>query len=132
MVAMSSDATSGAGLIRKGTRLALQLASRCYVLYVQSSKESPTRIDSALQRKLQNNLKFAKEMGAEVVILKSDDVAQALVNFAHQNFVTHAVFGKTRLPPMRERLKGSVIADFIHDSVGIDVHIVCTSVGGKN
>lgn len=129
MLCMSSDPTSAATLIRKGTRLAMQLSTRCYAVYVQSSKEAPTVIDAGLQRKLQNNLKLAKSMGAEVVTLKSDDVANALVNFAHEHYVLHAVFGKTRISPFKERIKGSVVSTFIHDSVGIDVHIVCTGKG---
>ncbi len=129
MVCMSSDPTSAAALIRKGTRLAMQLSTRCYAVYVQRKNESPTAIDAGLQRKLQNNLKLAKSMGAEVVQLKSDDVAHALVNFAHDNYVLHAMFGKTRISPFKERIKGSVVSTFIHDSVGIDVHIVCTGRG---
>lgn len=130
MVAMSSDPNSAASLIRKGARLALQLSTKCYVVYIQSRREAPTRIDSGLQRKLQNNLKLAKSLGAEVVMLRAEHVAQALVNFAQEHYVVHAVFGKTRQSFLSERLKGSVISSFIRDSVGIDVHIVCTTRTG--
>jgi two-component system sensor histidine kinase KdpD len=130
MVALSSDPTNAEILIRKGTRLANQLASKCYVVYIQRKNESPTTIDSSLQRKLQNNLKLAQQAGAEVVTLQGDKISELLVSFAHDNKVRHAVFGKSRLSPLRERLRGSVLLDFIHDSVGIDVHIVSTSERG--
>lgn len=130
MVALSSDPTNAEILIRKGTRLATQLSSKCYVVYIQRKNESPTLIDSVLQRKLQNNLKLAQQAGAEVISLQGDKISQLLVNFAHDNKVRHAVFGKSRLSPLRERLRGSVLLDFIHDSVGIDVHIVSTSERG--
>jgi two-component system sensor histidine kinase KdpD len=130
MVALSSDPSNAEILIRKGTRLATQLSSRCYVVYVQRKHESPTLIDSALQRKLQNNLKLAHQLGGEVISLQGNKVAELLVNFAQDNKVRHAVFGKSRLSPLRERLRGSVLLDFIHDSVGIDVHIVSTSERG--
>lgn len=126
MVALSSDPNNAEVLIRRGTKLALQLASKCYVVYVQRAHESATHIDSALQRKLQNNLKLAKTLGAEVVTLQGEQIAEVLVNFAHDNKVRHIVFGKSRLSPLRERIRGSVLLDFIHDSVGIDVHIVST------
>ena len=131
MVALSSDPTNAEMLIRRGTRLATQLSSPCYVVYVQRKSEAPTLIDSALQRKLQNNLKLAQSLGAEVVTLHGDKVAELLVGFAHDNKVRHAVFGKSRLSPFRERLRGSVLLDFIHDSVGIDVHIVSTGERGQ-
>jgi two-component system sensor histidine kinase KdpD len=126
MVAMSSDPSNAETLIRKATRMATQLSSRCYVVYVQRKYERPTVIDSALQRRLQNNLKLAQTLGAEVVQLQGENISELLVNFAQEHNVRHAVFGKSRLSPVRERIRGSVLLDFIHDSVGIDVHIVST------
>ncbi|MFO1518076.1 MAG: universal stress protein [bacterium] len=127
MVALSSNPNNAEMLIRKGTRLASQFSSKCYVIYVQKSSEAPTVIDSELQRRVQNNLKLAQTLGAEVVILKSNNVSEALVTFAQENNVYHAVFGKSRLSPLQERLRGSVLLNFLHDSVGIDVHVLSTS-----
>ena len=131
MVAMSSDPTHAKILLRKATRMASQLSTRCYAVYIQKSKESATMIDSAVQRKLQNNLKLAKTLGAEVVTLQDENIAEALITFAAKNGVKHAVFGKSRRSPFMDLLKGSVILNFIHDSVGIDVHIV-TTTGDEN
>lgn len=129
MVAMSSDPNNAEILLRKATKMASQLSSRCYAVYVQRRLEAPTVIDSGLQRKLQNNLKLAKTLGAEVVTLQGENVSELLVNFAVEHGVRHAIFGKSRLSPLKERIRGSVLLDFIHDSVGIDVHIVTTSRG---
>jgi len=126
MVALSSNPSNAEMLIRKGARLASQLSSRCYVVYVQNRSEAPTRIDASLQRQLQNNLKLAQTLGVEVVTLQSDNVSEALVSFAQENNVYHAVFGKSRLSPLQERIRGSVLLNFLHDSVGIDVHIMST------
>ncbi len=124
MVALSSDPNNAPFLIRNGTKLAAQVSSKCFVVYVQRKHEQPTVIDSAIQRKLQNNLALARKLGAEIITIRSDKIAEALVNFAQENNVRHAVFGKSRLSPFRERLRGSVLLDFIHDSVGVEVHIV--------
>lgn len=126
MVALSSNPNNAEELIRKGSRIASYLSSKLYVVYVQSHKEAPTTIDSSLQRKIQENLKLALNLGAEVITLKSNTISQALVQFAQENNVYHAVFGKSRLSPLQERLRGSVLLDFLHDSVGIDVHILST------
>src|SRR5208337_76089 len=88
-----------------------RLSARCYVVYVQRKQESPERIDGSLQRKLLSNLKLARLLGAEIVTLHGEDIAETLVNFAQTHKVRHAIFG-------------SVVLDFINDSVGIDVHIV--------
>ena len=124
MVALSSNPTHAEVLLRKATRMAAQLSTRCYAVYVQKREEAPTVIDSGLQRKLQSNLKVAKALGAEVITLQADNVVEALVTFATTNHVKHAIFGKSRRSPFMDLLKGSVILNFIHDSVGIDVHIV--------
>jgi two-component system sensor histidine kinase KdpD len=129
MVAMSSEPNNAEILLRKATKMAAQLSSRCYAVYVQRKFEAPTVIDATLQRKLQNNLKLAKTLGAEVITLYGENVPELLVNFAVEHNVRHAIFGKSRLSPLRERLRGSVILSFIHDSVGIEVHIVTTSRG---
>lgn len=124
MVALSTNPVSAAVLLRKGAKFAAQLSSRWYAVYVQCRGEHPTRIDATLQRKLQNNMKLAQSLGAEVVTLPGDNVADTLVNFAQEHNVRHAMFGKSTVSPLRQRLRGSVLLDFIYDSVGIDVHIV--------
>ncbi len=131
MVAVSSDPTHAEVLIRKAARIAAQLSTRCYAVYIQKEAESPTKIEAGLQRRLQNNLKLAKTLGAEIVSIRSDRVADALVTFAVAHRVKHAIFGKSRRSPVMDLLRGSVILDFIHDSVGIDVHIV-TITGEEN
>lgn len=127
MVALSSDPTDAETLIRRGMRMASQFGSPCYVVYVRRPNETPIRIDAGLQRVLQNNLRLAALLGAEVVQLEGHDVPEALVNFASERNVRHAVFGKSRLSPLRERLRGSFILDFLHEAVGVDVHIVNTT-----
>lgn len=126
MVCLSSDPTNAEILIRRGTKMASQNSSFCYVIYVQRKLEAPTIIDSALQRKLQSNLLLAKRLGAEVVTLKGENIAETLVNFAVQHNIKHAVFGKSRLSPFRERLRGSVIMDFTYDALGVDIHVLST------
>lgn len=131
MVCVSSDPTDAEVLIRRGTKMAVQLSSHCYVVYVQRRVEAPTAIDSVLQKKLENNLALAKRLGAEVVVLQGNGISDTLANFATENNVRHAVFGKSRLSPLKERLRGSVISTFVYDAVGVDVHILSPTEGEK-
>lgn len=123
MVALSSLPTDAEVIIRRGVRMASQLGSPCYVVYVRRPSESPLRIDAGVQRLLQHNLQLASRLGAEVVQLNGVDVAETLVNFVSERNVRHAFFGKSRLTPLRERLRGSFLLDFLHEAVGVDVHI---------
>src|SRR6185437_385498 len=96
MVALSSDPSHAEILLRKAARMAAQLSTRCYAVYIQKRSESPTNIDSAIQRKLQNNLKLAKTLGAEVVTIQAENVVEALVTFATAHRIKHAIFGRSR------------------------------------
>ena len=131
MVAISSDAANAEALIRRGTRLAAQFMARCYAVYVRRKEEAPERIDPDRQRKLLDMFRLAKLLGAEVEVIEGEDVAETLVNFAQTHRVRHAVFGKPGRTPLRERLFGSVLQDFIHDSVGIEVHVVAATPSRK-
>jgi len=100
MVAMSSHPTDAEILLRKATRMAAQLSTHCYAVYIQKNAESATKIDATLQRKLQNNLKLAKTLGAEVITLRAENIHEALVTFAANHRVKHAIFGKSRRSPL--------------------------------
>jgi two-component system, OmpR family, sensor histidine kinase KdpD len=126
MVCMSSQPNATRRLLRRGARLAGGLNSVWFVVYVRTPSESPQRIDTAALRSLSDNISLAKELGADVVRLEGTDIAETLGRFARDSKITHAVFGRTRLPPWRERLRGSVIDRFMRMVPGVDVLVVGT------
>jgi two-component system sensor histidine kinase KdpD len=97
-----------------------------FVVYVRTPSESPERIETAALRSLSDNISLAKELGADVVRLEGTDVPAVLARFALESNITHAVFGRTRLPPWRERLRGSVIDRFMRLVPDVDVLVVGT------
>src|SRR5262249_54192569 len=105
------------------------LNSVWFVVYVRTPSESPERIETPALRSLADNITLAKELGADVVRLEGRDVADALARFARESRITHAVFGRTPLPPRRERLRGSVIDRFMRLAPGVDVLVVGTRTG---
>jgi two-component system sensor histidine kinase KdpD len=124
MVSMSSRPSATRRLLRHGARLAGGLNSRWFVVYVRTPSEAPERIDSAALRSLTENIRLAKELGAEVVRLEGTDVVAALTSFVHARGITHAVFGRTGQSRWRERLRGSVLADFMRAAPEVDVVVV--------
>jgi two-component system sensor histidine kinase KdpD len=124
MVAMSSQPNATRRLLRRGARLAGGLNSVWFVVYVRTPSESPERIETAALRSLSDNITLAKELGADIVRLEGTDIPAVLARFANESKITHAVFGRTRLPPWRERLRGSVIDRFMRLAPGVDVLVV--------
>src|SRR5262249_28601970 len=65
MVSMSSRPGATRRLLRQGARLAGGLNSRWFVVYVRTPNEAIERIDSQSLRSLTDNIRLAKELGAE-------------------------------------------------------------------
>jgi two-component system sensor histidine kinase KdpD len=114
MVAIASRG-SAKKLLRIGSRVAGRLASDWYAVYVETPNEEPGRIKPLDHAALQENIRFAEELGAQVIKLKSRNVADALVDFARREGITHVVFGQTSRSRWDILLHGSIINRFLHE-----------------
>jgi two-component system sensor histidine kinase KdpD len=123
MVCMASRG-SAKRLLRMGSRIAGRLASDWYAVYVETPKEEPGRISPRDHAALVDNIGFARHLGARVVRLKSSKVADALVEFARKEGITHAIFGQTARSPWDVFLRGSIINKFLDEVRDATVHVV--------
>jgi two-component system sensor histidine kinase KdpD len=124
LVAMSSDPPYTASLLRKASRIAGRLNTDWYCVYVQTTGERADRIDSTVQRTLVANIQLAQTMGAEVVKLEGDDVAETLCRFATKKGVTLLIIGQSRRSRLHHLVKGSVVDRLVNNSQGLDVLVV--------
>ena len=123
MVAMASRG-SAKKLLRVGSRVAGRLASDWYAVYVETPSEELGRIKPPDYAALQENIRFAEELGAKVVKLKSRRVADALIDFARHEGITHVVFGQTSRSRWDILLHGSIINRFLHEVRDATVQVV--------
>jgi two-component system sensor histidine kinase KdpD len=124
MVCMSSLPRNTVQLLRKGARLAGRFASEWYVVYVETPREDPTKIDSETQRHLLENIEMAERLGGKVVKLRGSNVVETLIRFAREHGVSHMIVGRSERSRLYELLHGSVIDRLVRAAGGIDVHIV--------
>ena len=124
LVAMSSNPPYTAALLRKASRIAGRLNSDWYCVYVQTAAERADRIDSTVQRTLVANIQLAQTMGAEVVKLEGDDVAEALCRFATKKGVTLLIVGQSKRSRLHRLAKGSVVDRLVDNAQGLDVLVV--------
>lgn len=124
LVAMSSNPPDTAILLRKASRIAGRLNSDWYCVYVQTSRESADRIDATVQRRLVDNFQMAQTMGAEVVKLTGENVAEAIVRFAAARGVTLAIVGQSSHGGLLRRFRPSVVDQLMRNTAGIDVLVV--------
>jgi two-component system sensor histidine kinase KdpD len=94
---ISSNHETASKVIRKTARLATYYRSKWYVLYVQTSKEDGDKIGLAAQRHLINNFKLATELGAEVIRVKENNIANAIIRTAEEKTITTVCIGKPHL-----------------------------------
>jgi two-component system, OmpR family, sensor histidine kinase KdpD len=111
-------------LLRTGARIAGRLASDWYAVYVETPREEPGRIRPADYAALTESIRFAEELGARVVRLKGRKVADALIDFARREGVTHVVFGQTARSRWQILLHGSVINRFLSEVREATVQVV--------
>ena len=124
LVALSSNPPRALALLRRGSRMAGRLNTDWFVAYVETPEEAPTRIDSEAQRHLLANIEKARELGAEVVRLKSDRPAQALLDFARSHRVSDFIVGRSEPPWWRRMLRRSTLQQLVDEGIGLDLHIV--------
>jgi two-component system sensor histidine kinase KdpD len=97
LTCISSNHETASKLVRKTARLATYYHSKWYVLYVQTAKEDGDKIGLAAQRHLINNFKLATELGAEVIRVKQNNIASAIIQTAEEKSITTVCIGKPHL-----------------------------------
>ena len=77
---------------------------------------------------LQDNIRFAMDLGAEVVKLKGRRVADAVIDFARKEVITHVTFGQSA----RSRWDVSVVASGFNASIDTSIStIYCLTLVSK-
>jgi len=110
--------------LRMGSRIAGRFASDWYAVYVETPREEMGRIKPEDYAALQENIQFAQELGARIVKLKARRVADALIDFARREGITHVVFGQTSRTRWDILLHGSIINRFLDEVRDATVQVV--------
>ena len=114
----------GAMLLRQGSRLAGRLNTDWFVVHVESKSEAEHRIDATLQRHLLDDEQRARDLGAEVVRLRSENAVETLLDFGRDHGVRHIVVGRSHKPWWRRLLGQSPVYKLVTQAAGFDLHIV--------
>jgi two-component system sensor histidine kinase KdpD len=123
MVAMASRG-SAKTLLRVGSRIAGRLASDWFAVYVETPSEEAGRMKPEDRAALADNIRFAKQLGAKLVQLKSSRVADALVEFAKREGITHVIFGQSARSRWDLLMHGSIVDGFLRELRNATVQIV--------
>jgi len=94
---------------------------------VETPGEEPGRISPEDHAALQENIAFARSLGAQVIRLRAENkrkIADTLIGFARRQGVTHVVFGQTARSRWDILLHGSIINRFLNEVRAAAVQVV--------
>jgi len=127
LACISTNSENGKKIIRKTARLASYYNSKWYVLYVQTERENPTRVNLADQRHLINNFKLATELGAEVLKVEQENIAKAIIDTAEQKGITTICIGKPHFSWLRLLLNTNIFNQLLSTISATDIDVVILS-----
>ena len=108
-------------LVRRTRRIAYTLDATWLVVSIEPAR----RLSDDEQRQLDQNLALARELGAEVIFTRDDDIARALLRVARENHVTQLVIGKPLGPAWKEWLRGgSLLEKLLRADRALDIQII--------
>jgi len=111
-------------LIARTGRMAQRIDAELFVIYVDIGVDaSPEH-----QRTLERNIRFAENLGAQVVRATGKNVAEAVARVVRAKHITQVVFGRSAQTGWRKYLYLSAIHRFLRDAPPVDVHIVTQEV----
>jgi len=127
LACISSNHEIAKKVIRKTARLASYYNSNWYLLYVQTPKEEGDKIGLAAQRHLINNFKLATELGAEIIRIKSNNIAKGISEATSQKGITTICLGKPHLNLWNVILNTAVFNQLLKKLSAAEIDIVILS-----
>jgi len=111
-------------LVARGSRMAQGIKGELYVLYVDLGTDT----EPENQRTLNENIRFAENLGARVTKITGKKVAQAAAQFALENHITQVIFGRSARTGWQRYMYLHAIHLFLQSAPSVDVHIVTQEV----
>lgn len=127
LACISSNHRIAQNIIRKTARLASYYNSSWYVLYVQTPKESADRISLSAQRHLINNFKAATEAGAEVLRIRDNHIADAIIKVCSEKNITTVCIGKPHLNLLQVIMRTGVFNKLLKELSLNDIDLIILS-----
>ncbi len=116
------DQSQAQNLIRRGWRMADRYRTELLAVAVATPRWASASPEQ--KRALEDNLRFAEDLGAEVVRVQGSDVAKALMQVAHDKNVGSIIIGHSRHGRLHEIVRGSIVLNLLRSAGNVDVHVV--------
>jgi len=108
--------------VRRGWRMANRYKTELLAVFVETPRWASAAPET--RRGVEENLRFAEDLGAQPVRVRGSDVAGALMQVAHEKNVGAIVIGHSRHGRLHELVRGSVVQNLLRLAGDVDVHVV--------
>ncbi|TCL76831.1 two-component system sensor histidine kinase KdpD [Hydrogenispora ethanolica] len=114
-------------LIRRGARIAKRYRCEWLVVYVECTHRFAPPLTPGDRERLEGHFKLARQLGAEIVVLRGQSVSAALAGLAQERHVTQIVIGHSRRSGLQTLLRGSTIYKLLRQVSDVAVHVIPTA-----
>ncbi|MBP1759838.1 MAG: osmosensitive channel histidine kinase [Firmicutes bacterium] len=111
-----------AQLIRIAKRMTEKVQGELFAVHVETLRRFPS--SEAEKDSMAKNLRLAEELGAEIIGLTGNSVAEAILEVARNRNVSQIIIGKPEHTRFWEIIHGSVVDKVIRQSQGISIHVI--------
>lgn len=111
-----------AQLIRIAKRMSEKVQGELFAVHVETLRRFPS--SEAEKDSMAKNLRLAEELGAEIIGLTGNSVAEAILEVARKRNVSQIIIGKPEHTRFWEIIHGSVVDKVIRQSQGISIYVI--------
>jgi two-component system, OmpR family, sensor histidine kinase KdpD len=116
-------------LIRKAYTIAKDTHAEWYAIYVlPTGFTEPSGRDKVY---LTDALNLAEELGAKIITLSGNDIADEILRFAREQNVTRIVIGKPLRSMLVEYIKGSPVSRLLYARSDFEIHLITPTMETK-
>lgn len=123
MVSISSSPSSKR-LIRMGARIAKKYKCEFYCVYIESTHSFAPKLSEKDLASLDENIKLASKLHAQVIHLKGPYVSKEIINFVNSKSITKLLLGHSRRTFFQKLFRGSLVNRVLEGVKDIEVIII--------
>ena len=121
-----SSAPSNSKIIRTAAKMADAFSGNFTALYIETPGFAS--LDETNKKRLKQNMKLARQLGAKVETVSGDDVPYQIAEFARLSGVTKIVIGRSAAVKKHLIRKPTLTEKLIAHAPNIDIHIIPDSI----
>lgn len=122
ILACLSPSPSNAKIIKTAAQMAKAFGGKLTAMYVKTPASETLSREN--RDRLERHIRLAEELGAEIITVYGEDVAQQIMEFARLSGVTKIVLGRSYIPGGRLLHRQTLTDQIIKAAPGLDIHII--------